>query len=57
MTGSYQTKQEWEATLPETKAAVEIEALYTKALSESDFMPSMKEVERIIVKYMKRNEE
>ena len=57
MTGDHWSKQEWEATLPETKAALEIENLYTWSLSESDFMPSVKEIERIIVKHMKETKE
>jgi len=53
MTGNNWSKQEFVATIPESKAALEIEALYTRYLCESDFMPSVKEVERIIAKHMR----
>lgn len=53
MTGSNKTYQSYEPLTPEGEAAKEIEALYTRSLAESDFMPSLKDISNIIMKYMR----
>jgi len=57
MTGDNKTYQKYSAASPADRAALEIEATYTKFLVMSDIMPSVRLIASIIVKHYKEYEE